>query len=626
MGKKKIKVHLGDQGKIELELETEKFLTEIRNDLLDSVTFPFIFLDDEDNEIPKEKESTTKLEDILDGKNLNLKKEEIKRVMLGRKIGTKEGLDFYVYPQIKLTNEDKESSSNIMIIGETGVGKSTWLHSFINYIQGIQLEENNRYLLFDEKSLQEEYQKIHGKKPEGCSVTDVPAIYNIGSSMVFNNPIRLIDTAGFGDTRGPQYDEKITVDIQNLFNGSEIENLNAVCLIFKANQTRATDRLEAIMNKLFSLFGKEIKNNIIIIFTFADNFKNIEGVKTLKNKDGIFYKILGNIDDLPFFAFNSIAYFSGDKDQYEKIYENNTKNFGSLLKYIFSLKRISLESTKKVINNRVHIRNNITNLCDKLKDIMVIIDAATKNQMRLLELQKQLEKNAECKVGQIPYEVDEPYEEVIDKEVNCDDGWYVLYCKNCNKVCHKKCKGPNEGWHSSEYGCTMITTFGHECTECKCEDKNHKFKNCYTVKETVTKTKQVVKYKIDENAQQTEEQKRETREKINKQIEEGNKEALERNKVIHSSLREGLDCLFQLALKNNELNLLALKKDNVKYGFTKEILNESFKVKAKGKEQNKLFDIFNKSLDNIEKLCENNDSKEDTVNNIQNMLLPQEEN
>jgi GTP-binding protein EngB required for normal cell division len=283
--------------------------------------------------------------------------------MLGRKIGTKEGLDFYVYPQIKLTNEDKESSSNIMIIGETGVGKSTWIHSFINYIQGIQLEENSRYLLFDEKSLQEEYQKIHGKKPEGCSVTDVPAIYNIGSSVVFNNPIRLIDTAGFGDTRGPQYDEKITVDIQNLFNGSEIENLNAVCLIFKANQTRATERLELIMNKLFSLFGKEIRNNIIIIFTFADNFKNIEGVNTLKNKDGIFYKILGNIDQLPFFALNSIAYFNGEKDLFEKIYENNTKNFGSLPKYIFSLGRISLESTKKVINILFSFNRKKLSLC-----------------------------------------------------------------------------------------------------------------------------------------------------------------------------------------------------------------------------------------------------------------------
>lgn len=279
MGKKKIKVHLGDKGKIEMELETEKVLSEIRKDLLDSVTFPFIFVDDDDKEIPKEKETTTKLKDILDGKNLNLKKEMIKRLMLGRKAESKNGLDFYIYPPRYLSNEERETSSNIMIIGETGVGKSTWIHCFINYMQSIQLEENERYYLFDEKSLQEEYEKEHGKKLEGCSVTDVPAIYNIEASNLFKNLIRLIDTAGFGDTRGPEYNEKITEDIRNLFEGSEIETLNAVCLIFKANQTRSTDRLKMVMNKLFSLFGNEIKNNIIIIFTFADNFKKIEAVE-----------------------------------------------------------------------------------------------------------------------------------------------------------------------------------------------------------------------------------------------------------------------------------------------------------------------------------------------------------
>jgi len=155
--KKKIKVHLNDKEKIVLELETQKLLTEIRKDLFDYVIFPFILLDDNDNEIPKEKESTTKLEDILDGKNIILKKEKIKRVMFGRKIESKECLDYYVYPQVKLTNEEKDSSSNIMFIGEIGIGKSILIHSFINYIQGIQLEENSRYLLFDEKSLQEEY-------------------------------------------------------------------------------------------------------------------------------------------------------------------------------------------------------------------------------------------------------------------------------------------------------------------------------------------------------------------------------------------------------------------------------------------------------------------------------------
>lgn len=160
--------------------------------------------------------------------------------------------------------------------------------------------------------------------------------------MIFKNPIRLIDTAGFGDTRGPKYDERITIDIKNLFESSEIENLNAVCLIFKSSENRSTDRLQMVMNKLFSLFGKDIKNNIILIFTFCDNFKEIKALTTLKDKKGPFYQILGEVDKLPYFGFNNMAYFTSDKESVEKIYENNTKNFGRLLKYIFSLKRISL--------------------------------------------------------------------------------------------------------------------------------------------------------------------------------------------------------------------------------------------------------------------------------------------
>ena len=65
------------------------------------------------------------------------------------------------------------------------------------------------------------------EKSEGCSVTDKPAIYNIESTIAFNNPIRLIDTAGFGDVRGEEYDKKITKDIQDIFT-KEIEILNSI--------------------------------------------------------------------------------------------------------------------------------------------------------------------------------------------------------------------------------------------------------------------------------------------------------------------------------------------------------------------------------------------------------------
>jgi ABC-type phosphate/phosphonate transport system ATPase subunit len=84
--------------------------------------------------------------------------------MIGEKVETKNGLDFYDYPHKELSDIEKKLSSYIIVIGETEVGKSTWLHCFINYLQGIKIEENNRYYLFNEKKLQEEYERQTGRK------------------------------------------------------------------------------------------------------------------------------------------------------------------------------------------------------------------------------------------------------------------------------------------------------------------------------------------------------------------------------------------------------------------------------------------------------------------------------
>lgn len=62
-----------------------------------------------------------------------------------------------------------------------------------------------------------------------------------------------MDTAGLGDTRGEKYDEKITIDIQNLFESSKIENLNAIYLIFKATETRAHDRAKKVINEKINI-------------------------------------------------------------------------------------------------------------------------------------------------------------------------------------------------------------------------------------------------------------------------------------------------------------------------------------------------------------------------------------
>ena len=72
MSKTKIKVHLNVKKTIQLELDKDEILKNIRKELINHVSFPFIFLDDEDNEINQDEERVKILQDILDGKNLTL--------------------------------------------------------------------------------------------------------------------------------------------------------------------------------------------------------------------------------------------------------------------------------------------------------------------------------------------------------------------------------------------------------------------------------------------------------------------------------------------------------------------------------------------------------------------------
>ena len=602
MAKTKIKIRMGKKGKIEVELDTDNLLIDIRKELLDQVLFPFIFLDEDENPIPKNEETNKKLKDVLDGRNLYLKKEIIKRTMLGENVpekkGKNDGLTYYVYPQIELSEEEKNCSSNIMVIGETGVGKSTWLHCFINYLQGIQIEEKNRYYLFDEKKLQDKYNKEHPgqEKTSGASVTDTPAIYNVKPTNAFNNPIRLIDTAGFGDVRGEEYDKKITEDINNLFT-NEIENLHAICLLFKATETRAHDRAKKVLDKLFSLFGDEIKKNIIIIFTFVEDFNDIPTFNTLTDAKSPFFTILGDIKNLPHFEFNNKAYFSTEIDKYTDAYDNNTKNFGKLLKYVFQLKKISLESSRQVIKNRFEITNYISNVCRDLSEVIKNLYISFKNRSYINELKTKLESKKESPYRQITVtkQREEQYMETYSDY--CSDGWYVLYCRSCCKVCHNDCKGPNEGMHSSEYGCDAIGTLSRKCSYCKCHYEKHSFRNYVEKTRIATRIITYDDREDDPNSVLDEKEKAKQREEISKEIKQKENEVNNLDNQIHVSLNESLDKLSLIASKEKDLNKIALKKyENEKYGYCKKVLNENIKEKN-------IKNVFTKTLDDIDSIC-----------------------
>ena len=491
---KSLKIDLDGKDIIRKDLDVNSSLTDTRKKLSELIRFPFVFVDDEDNEINKELENNKNLCDILDGKNLIIKKEVKIRKILGKKISSKGKLDYYLYPQFKLTADQEDCSTNILVIGETGVGKSTWIHALLNYIQGIQIEENVRYKIFDQTELRKRYEKKYGKqfgeKQAGSSDTDEPDIYNIipnDEYSPYENPIRIIDTAGFGDTRGKEYDEKIRDDIRKMFESSNIESLNAVCLIFKGTETRSHERTKDIFDKLFSLFGKDIRNNIIIIFTFANSSTDaMTAITTLKDKSSPFYQIMGDIEQIPHFFFNNIAYFSDERENYYNAFEQNTLSFSKFFNCIRILKRISLESTREVIRDRNQIRGSISNLTDRLNNIIKNTILSTQKQRHLSQKQKDMDAitpEDDVDIIEKTYE----YYELEEETVNCSNGWYVLYCDKHEYVCHKNCRGQYEGWHSSEYGCDMIYTIGGNCAYCGHHWEDHTFRSSY--KDKVQKKK-----------------------------------------------------------------------------------------------------------------------------------------
>ena len=608
----KIKFEGNQIAKINLDI-TQK-LTKIRQLLSDIISFPFLFEDSDEKEISKKSEGDIILEDILDGKNIYIKKEIIPRKVLGNIIDNRNGLDIYEYPLIKLTEKEMQSSTNILVVGETGHGKSTWINALINYLQGIQLEEKIRYNLFNEKKMQEDYQKKNGKKVEGASVTDFPNVYNIDPGSLYTNPIRIVDTAGYGDTRNDaknSFDEKITSDIKEFLESSTINTINAICLIMKAQENRLHRRIIYVLEKLFYLFGNDVMRNIIIIFTHASSGE-IKALEVLNSSNSPFRKYLGSVDQYKYFAFDSKVYFteinSDNKIYLEAQYKNVVKNFSQFFSYIFGLQSISLESTKRVIRDRMHIKNNILNLTSSLSETMVKIKSSVYNENVLMNLKNDLKEKENSPIPLEEYEDTITESEVIDETFSCEQGWYVLYCDTCKKVCHNKCKGAKEGWHSSTYGCDMISTFGSKCSECNCLDTAHSFKNNYTIKKEVKKDKKIIKYRENKDAIN---KKEEVIKKIKADVENLEVKLKFLNAEITSSLMDAINLTFQLALKDDELNTIALKKDK-KYGFTQKVIEENI---SKENKTEAFTEIMN-SLPDIENICSDQESKKRKVEEI----------
>ncbi|XP_047425068.1 uncharacterized protein LOC124996278 [Mugil cephalus] len=383
-----------------------------------------------------------------------------------------------------------KTNRTILLVGESGSGKSTLVNSLVNYTMGVKFEDEVWFQIVEEE-----------ERSQSESQTSDVIVYQIfgfeGETLPYS--LTIIDTPGYGDTRGIKKDLIISQRLFDLFRSVDgVHEVDAVGLVVKASDNRLSDRLMYVFNSVISLFGKDLEKNIVALITHSDGSRPVNALQALEAAK---IKCAKNEKNQP-------VYFLFDNQQNRQ--RNNDTESKAVLKHSWDISKDGMfhftsflersapqkvEKTMDVLNGRIRLTACIQNLEERIKLTELKQNEIKQTQEALKKHKEALKKNKKFTV-----EVDEPYK---DKEP-IDGGMRGLVFYEgavCCTVCEENCHYP---------GCTMVwkpeqcevMKDGH-CTVCsnKCPVTDHvKEKWKYVTKtRKVQKTEEEIKQKFVKN-------------------------------------------------------------------------------------------------------------------------------
>ncbi|CAF1233505.1 unnamed protein product [Rotaria sp. Silwood1] len=177
-------------------------------------------------------------------------------------------------------NNDPSTDINILLLGPTGIGKTTFINGLANYLCNDTLEDAARDQMqvvipssfsftdddtFEDKTIYigESNEHEHfNENGNSCTQQCRSFLFPIGEKN-----LRIIDTPGIGDTRGFEQDTKNFHEILTYI--SQYEHLNGVCILLKPNEERLTILFRFCINELLRHLHTSASENIIFVFTNA---------------------------------------------------------------------------------------------------------------------------------------------------------------------------------------------------------------------------------------------------------------------------------------------------------------------------------------------------------------------
>lgn len=264
---------------------------------------------------------------------------------------------------ILLPTSAQNEMINILLLGESGVGKSTFINAFVNYLtfETLAKAESKEPVtlipIFFLLSVGDNFEqrRVYFGPPDnfnnedfdhpGQSVTQQCRSYVFTLPHLLGMKLRLIDTPGFGDTRGVEQDE---MNMQHIFKYlTNFTHINSVCFLLKSDQTQLNKYFSICLTQLFDFLGPDASKNIIFCFTNTRSTFYAPGNITpvLKSTLQSF-----PIKDIPFRKGNTFC-FDNESFRYLVALRNGLNLFDGEHKEDYEISwRISLKESYRLVN------------------------------------------------------------------------------------------------------------------------------------------------------------------------------------------------------------------------------------------------------------------------------------
>ncbi|XP_042220605.1 uncharacterized protein LOC121865331 [Homarus americanus] len=315
---------------------------------------------------------------------------------------------------------------SVLLLGETGAGKTRVINAFINHLFGVLLEDKFRFQVKDYVG-RDNLLKVE-------SQTEYITAYIIyhQPGMPRENNYMLIDTPGFNDTRKDH--ESVTLKRLTAFltNDFGVDDLSCVGLVAKANQNRILPYQLQMLKEFTSVLGSNVGDITQLMATYASD--DTPAVIEVVRHAGVQFMNMYQLDNWPLYVTHALNLSEEDRHMHLKYRWNNMQaQYDKFFEGLQNSPSVSLKRTRdllqetKLLEERKVLLMNSVRYAVELKTTII-------NQYNSNKDMENLAKEIIWKEVEVKH---------LTVKTPLPFGYHAHNCKICQKTCIHDCKNPN---------------------------------------------------------------------------------------------------------------------------------------------------------------------------------------